>query len=222
MTFRFRNRLFQIGCVVGLIAIMIISQGQSAATGLASQTATYTATATQPTLRPTLTLTPSITFTPTPSRAWVVASRELPVRSGPGLQYGIVGTIEPDVAMPFYVMSDDGNWVLLSQAGEPGRWLGLSPFVRLDGEWSEIPIMGASPTPTPTVTPSGTATITPTPIPTVDVDGDCRDSRISGVSNLVRPGDRQSSVKIVWILQAVYNCTNFGNICPLAWCSSKR
>ena len=78
--------------------------------------------------------------------------------------------VEADVAIPIYAMSDDGAWVLISALGQDGRWLGLSPFVELGGDWENISVWGATPTSTATQTPSPTATVTPTPIPTVDVD----------------------------------------------------
>lgn len=92
---------------------------------------------------------PNFTITPSrPEPAVAIPQRELPLYAGPGTHYGVIGTAEPRTPRPIYAISHDGDWALVSPpGGAVGEWLGLSPFVEVSGDLSQVGAWGATPAP---------------------------------------------------------------------------
>ena len=149
---------------LALTAVLLAGcAAQPEPTPTSSPTATFTATVTEtptatPTETPTATLThtPTITLTPTPENAVAVAQgREIVVRSGPGVGFPVIETIAAGEQVQIYAVSEDGGWALVSPPGEPGAWIGLSPFVELAGDLRGVAVAAATPEPVQALIPPG-------------------------------------------------------------------
>lgn len=127
---------------------------------------------------PTLTPKPTNTSTPTPSPTPIgnlTVSSEANLRSGPGTEYPVVGTLPAGETMPVFAKTEDSGWLQVDSAGQV--WVATS-LVKTDVEISEVPVTNIIPllptdtppqtsTPSPTSTPTNTPTPTATPTPTI-------------------------------------------------------
>lgn len=130
-------------------------------TPTATETSTSTPTPTA-TLTNTPTSTPSITPTPTPSTPIAIATREIPLYVGPGLQYEIIGSLSANQSITIIGISADANWFKVVLADGTPAWVSQS-FINAFGNLNDVPL-ALPPTNTPTDAP--THTLTPTPTPT--------------------------------------------------------
>lgn len=103
--------------------------------------AQITATPVTPTLTPTLAEVYAVVITP-----------RLNVRSGPGVNYDIVGTIPRGERLRLIGTNDDASWHVIEFEGEE-RWIsGFVQSVRIEGDPELLPVYEPPPTPTPTAT----------------------------------------------------------------------
>ncbi len=94
----------------------------------------------------------------------VVCQTQVPainVRSGPGLQYEIIGKVREQVGEPGRVIvigrSVDRQWYAVADSVAPGGWVTSSPsFILCTGDAEQLPIVEFS---------GGTLAATPTPVP---------------------------------------------------------
>lgn len=136
-----------------------------------------------PTYTPTLTPTPTNTFTPTPTstptstptttatqtftplaEALVVAPNGLNLRSGPGTEYSIIGSLQKDDTLDVLGRTDSNEWlqVIGDNPGIEG-WISASPqFVEINVDFETIPIVEALPLPSPTSPLADAVVIAPT------------------------------------------------------------
>ncbi len=105
-----------------------------------------------PSPKPTSTSTPSATPMPTPV-AYAVVLRTSNFRSGPGVNYEIVGGAEQGYELPISGRNDDGTWLQISSAEPLWIWVEL---VERSFEVEAIPIL-------PTLKPTDIAAPTRTP-----------------------------------------------------------
>jgi hypothetical protein len=164
------------GAVVGVIAVIVIaavvllSGGNHGKKTVVLPTATDTSTPTDtptPTDTATPTSTPTDTPTPTPrtTTATILAERAN-VRSGPGTDYGVIGSLSRDDDVIVLGVSEDGGWYEVAIPGMGSGWLSAET-VRISGNTNiqVIVLPTATPTPTDTAAPTDTATPTDTPTP---------------------------------------------------------
>ncbi len=110
----------------------------------------------------TPTNTPEPTATSRNTMATILAERAN-VRSGPGLDYEIRGTLARDEEVFVLGVSEDGDWYQVAVLGIGSGWVSAE-VVRISGNTNiQVIVM---PTSTPTVTPQPTDTPTNTPEPT--------------------------------------------------------
>lgn len=153
--------------VIAIIAVILLAVNQPPAVVVQNDTET-------PTAVPTATASPLPEISPTPGEPVVVPLRSIPVRGGPGPEYGTIAMLDTDAAVEIIGISEDGNWyqVVLPDAGI--GWLPSSnTLVNASGNLAGVPIAQApTATPTETAVPSqtdtatATATHTATPTPT--------------------------------------------------------
>jgi uncharacterized protein YgiM (DUF1202 family) len=132
-------------------------------------TLTFTPSATNtlsPTPTATLTLTSTQTATSTPFQVVVSSDVGAYVRSGPGIEYEVVGTVEEDQtfnALAHIVTQGGDIWYLIEWTAGTPAWISAWVAV-LEGD-VEIERVARAVTIPPTPTPSPTLTPTQTPIP---------------------------------------------------------
>ncbi|MBX3061527.1 MAG: ABC transporter substrate-binding protein [Anaerolineae bacterium] len=116
---------------------------------------------------PTPTVTNTATNTPTATATLdgvyaTVTGTTLNVRSGPGMNYNIVGKLKRGDVVRVIGALPDFSWLLIPFEGGQA-WI-LAQFVTISGDRSTVPIIAVPPT------PSGpTATVPPTGEPTADI-----------------------------------------------------
>lgn len=96
---------------------------------------------------------PTVTGTPAGAIAKVTREQDqINVRSGPGVDYPIVGVLIADQEVPALGRSLGGDWVQIAYPGVPGgvAWV-YSPLVTLIGS---VAVVEPPPTPTPRTTPT--------------------------------------------------------------------
>jgi serine/threonine protein kinase/uncharacterized protein YgiM (DUF1202 family) len=162
---------------IGLVLFAVSSPGGLSAVLGASLTPSYTPS---PTSTDTPVPTPTATLVPTSSVPLVQALRLLPVRTGPGAQYGLITRLETDVFVEIVGISEDGGWYQVSMGDGTTGWVSAAAAaVETFGNLRGVPIAelptntpshtpepSALPTHTPTPTQTDVPTITPTPEPT--------------------------------------------------------
>ncbi len=111
----------------------------------------------------TATAVPSSTPTPLPIFTGTV-NQNANLRSGPGADFDVVGSLTEGESVSIYNRDDSGEWLLVEPDEEVWIWVQL---VALTTQITEIPIL---PTPLPTNTPSRTPAPTSTPRPTATAD----------------------------------------------------
>ena len=109
---RLDRRSPQIPTFIIIVAPTASPLPTATATPTTTSTPTPTATAT-PTATPTATATamPTATVTSTPTRGGSVDNVRLNVRSGPGLNFPIILTVDPDYPFTILGASGDGDWL---------------------------------------------------------------------------------------------------------------
>ena len=96
---------------------------------------------------------PTVTGSPSGPIAVVNSDQDqINVRSGPSVDYPIVGVLVAGERVPAFGRSPGGDWVLVEYPGVPGgrAWV-YSFLITLQGS---LPIVEPPPTPTPMVTPT--------------------------------------------------------------------
>jgi hypothetical protein len=118
---------------------------------------------------PTSTWTPTSTITPTPAPdAAVVSAYGLNLRSGPGIDYDLVGSLRNGEALNIQGRTINNRWIKIISVnrGIQGWVSALPEYVQINVDWIDIPVVTAPPTPTPTSTLTLlpiSATASPTP-----------------------------------------------------------
>ncbi len=120
---------------------------------------TATPTPEPPTATPTATATATATATPLPATAtpasdvaFVTTRRRMNIRSGPGTNYAIAGTVGAGTRLAITGKNAAGGWWRVDYHGQHG-WI-FAPYVdATNGETVEVVGTSATPTPQPTETP---------------------------------------------------------------------
>ena len=110
------------------------------------------------TATPTATETPLPTATPDGVIITITSARQN-VRSGPGLNYDVIGQLSQGDQAQVVGANVDLSWVAINFRGQTG-WLSRS-ILDIFGNTNTIPILPVPPTPTPQPTPLPTATSLP-------------------------------------------------------------
>ena len=134
-----RFKLHILGCIWAFIAALWLVSSPEALAGSYEQ---------QPTVN-----IPTVTGSPSGPIAVVNPDQDqINVRSGPSVDYPIVGVLVAGQRVPAFGRSPGGDWVLVEYQGVPGgkAWV-YSFLVTLQGS---LPIVEPPPTPTPLVTPT--------------------------------------------------------------------
>lgn len=102
--------------------------------------------------QPTVSI-PTVTGSPSGPVAVVNADQDqINVRSGPGVEYPIVGILVAGQSIPALGKSPGGSWVMVAYPGVTGGVAWVYSFnISVKGE---LPIVEPPPTPTPEVTPT--------------------------------------------------------------------
>lgn len=122
---------------------------------------------------PTATPTPA-TPTPTvPTTPALTTKTDLNVRSGPGIQYDLLGLLPAGVTVEIIGRDETRQWwqIRFSPAGDGIGWVAADPAFSTTANVDNVPVAQAPPTPTgtPTVTPiPATPMPTFTPVPPTD------------------------------------------------------
>jgi len=122
------------------------------------------------TLLPTETPAPTFTPTPTPTPTpfIVVESGLVSLRTGPGVEYPLVGQLGPGVPIALVGRTSEGTWHQVCCVNGQTVWV-ASTHVRVVNDPIRVALVGANqspPAPTPTFPPTATGTATPTPTAT--------------------------------------------------------
>jgi len=129
-----------------------------------------------PTAPPTQTITPRPTSTPTPTITGVpqglrycINAYRVNVRSGPGREYEVIGSLTGDDCLFFDASNEEVTWLRIAEYQRDekyraisGAWI-YSELLGVYGEGIDLPPVTLTPTPTFTPAPSPTASATPTP-----------------------------------------------------------
>lgn len=121
-----------------------------------------------PTLPPTPTPTPTLSRSQLPAEPKVTSQANLNIRTGPGLDYPVVGILWPGQSANVSGISTNRNWwqiEYVSAVGDHG-WVSTNYVIATNTE--DVPIVSAPavpvpPSPAPTRTPTVTPTATPRP-----------------------------------------------------------
>ncbi|PJF23224.1 MAG: hypothetical protein CUN56_02020 [Phototrophicales bacterium] len=108
-----------------------------------------------------ITPTPQATATPEGVVLTIQSNRQN-VRTGPGLEYDILGQVQQGEQFPVIGATTDFSWVAISYRGQTG-WL-ATYLLDVFGDRSTVPVLPIPPTPTPRP-----ATATPTALPIPDI-----------------------------------------------------
>ena len=142
----------------------------------ATNTPAPTSTATSPptaTPAPTATNTPVPTSTATPADPYfIVSSARVNVRTGPGNNFPIIGTVVQGERFDIIARNRGNNlnatWIEFCCVNEQRGWI-YAPLLNLSVDWSAVPVSNNIPVP-PTATPVP-PTNTPVPRPTASQGG---------------------------------------------------
>lgn len=121
-----------------------------------------------PTLPPSplpATLTPGSELV-TPTRLGATTIVETNVRTGPGTDYAILGTLKSDLPIRLTGRNADKSWFQFEFSAGPGgrAWISAGNVALTPGSNAEtLPIIDVPPAPTRTPAPSPTATLPPSP-----------------------------------------------------------
>ncbi len=106
-------------------------------------------------------INPTATLTPEPLGTFITILSALQnVRSGPSMDYPVIGQLQQGSIEPVIGRSIDGEWVVIEFNGDPG-WLAID-LLSLTGDLASIPVIAPPVVPTPV--------ITATPIPSAVAD----------------------------------------------------
>ena len=104
-------------------------------------------------------VTPTAPQTQAPSRAAVTVSVGLRVRSGPGVDYPVVGSLTPGASADITGRDVEGTWWQILYEGAPGGrgWISANASYGSAQNTSNVPVVEAPPPPKPTAPPAPTA-----------------------------------------------------------------
>ena len=120
-------------------------------------TATSEPTATPaPTDTPLPTATPEPAATPTPAAPYVVASKAVNLRSGPGTNYPVVGAASIGKQYEITGRNPDGAWLEICCVNDTAAWVAKS-VVTTGGDAGGVKVAENIPAPPPTPTPKPTS-----------------------------------------------------------------
>ena len=126
-------------------------------TATSAPTDTQLPTATlAPTDTPLPTATPAPTATSTPAAPYVVASKTVNLRSGPGTNYPTVGSALAGKQYTITGRSPDGAWFEICCVNKAAAWVAKS-VVTLGGDAGSVKVAANIPTPPPSPTPRPTS-----------------------------------------------------------------
>lgn len=109
-------------------------------------------TATPTSIDPTATATPPPpTATPTSAAPQVVADSTVNIRSGPGLDYPVIGALPPNTPVPLSGRTADQSWWQIQLPGNQTGWVAGSVVEARNT--ADVPVAQAPPPPEPTATP---------------------------------------------------------------------
>jgi uncharacterized protein YgiM (DUF1202 family) len=149
--------------------VVTVAQGTPLAGGqLASPLGTSTPAPTPiPAAPPTVTPTAAAVAEAASSAPAVTANIALNVRSGPGVNYPIIGGLLAGQSAPITGKSGDGQWwqIVFPLNTNGQGWVSAQAQFSNASNSGNVPIVAAPPPPTPTPTP--TFTPSPTPVPEV-------------------------------------------------------
>jgi PKD repeat protein len=175
--------------IPGLVRVIARTEGNEARAqaffslvGEAEQPTTTPTATTEPPAEPTATSTPTPTDTPQPGEPLLTTTVDLNVRSGPGLNYALLGLLRVNQSAPVIGVSPDGRWWQISfPGGGDGRgWVAAQYVVAKNTD--NVPIVRPD-SAAPTATPGPTAT----PIIITDWRGEYYDNAtMSGSPKLIR------------------------------------
>lgn len=106
-----------------------------------------------PTPSPVPTSTNVPTNTPTPLMQQVVAANVVNIRSGPSVDYPVIGTLPPDNPLTVTGRDADSTWWQVRQADDTIGWV-AAWVVEVEGDLDGVPIFQALPSPPPPPPPS--------------------------------------------------------------------
>ncbi|HHB90046.1 MAG TPA: SH3 domain-containing protein [Anaerolineae bacterium] len=114
----------------------------------------------------TATATPPPTATPTP-KPMVVTDQAVNIRSGPGTNYPVIGSLAGGEQAEIVGQNPSGSWWQIRLPNEALGWV-FAEIVTTLGDTLGIPVAANIPTPPPTPTPAPPPTPTTPPKPAVD------------------------------------------------------
>lgn len=91
---------------------------------------------------------------PTQELSGFVINELVNIRSGPGVNFEIVGNAYRDDQLFIYGTNSDGSWLQIDDAGDRWIWASLVNIGNSNSSITPSPIL--SPTPTPTIKPPAT------------------------------------------------------------------
>lgn len=112
-------------------------------------------------------VTPTPAATSTPEGVFLtIESARQNVRTGPGLEYDVIGQLSQGETAQVVGATTTFDWVVINYRGQNG-WL-ATYLLEVTGDRATVPVIAPPPTPTP---PPATATPTPQPIPDIVITG---------------------------------------------------
>lgn len=140
------------------------SQGQVSA----PTTVAVTAVGESPAGTPTPTVTPATPTATVPTNPSLTTKTDLNVRSGPGIQYDLLGLLPAGVTVEIIGREETRQWwqIRFSPAADGIGWVAADPAFSTTANVDNVAIAQVPPTPTGTPTPTNTP-VPPTSTPTV-------------------------------------------------------
>ena len=92
-----------------------------------------------------------------------VLAPNLNVRSGPGTNYPVIGSLKTDEVVSIVGRNTDSSWWVIQSGALRGWVINTTVYVQVSGDTSKIPLVAAPPSPIPTL---ATPTAIPALIPT--------------------------------------------------------
>ena len=126
----------------------------TAAPTVTAATATVASTAALSPTAATAPTTATVTITATAAGNLLTINQGANVRTGPGVQYPVIGSIKAGDSAPALGRNAFGNWFLVGYAGGFGGqgWV-AAQVATYSGNANQLPVVAAPPPPAPTATP---------------------------------------------------------------------
>jgi uncharacterized protein YraI len=98
-----------------------------------------------------------------PNQPSLVAPGAVNIRSGPGINYAVIGTLNANTTMPIVGRNGDASWWQIKITNDTQGW--VSNAVVSASNINDVPVVEASPPPSPTSVPAQPAASNPPPRP---------------------------------------------------------